>query len=163
MDALNCLKTRRSVRDFAADTIDRSILQDIAECGRLAASANNIQPVHIVIVTDPKTRKAIADLTSYGKFIADAPACMVVISEDTKYFLEDGSAATQNILLAAKAHGLGSCWVAGNKKEYDSVICTMLGAPEGCKLISLVALGKACSVPSPSKKPLQQVVHWDKF
>ncbi len=51
--------------------------------------------------------------TDYGKFFADAPVCVRVLCGDTKYCLEDGSAATENILLAARAHGLDSCWVAG--------------------------------------------------
>ena len=163
MDALECLKTRRSVRQYLSDPIDESVLQDIADCGRLAATAINIQPVHIVIVTDVHLKSVIADLTDHGKFIAQSPVCMVVLCEDVKYHLEDGSAATQNILLAAKAHGLGSCWIAGNKKDYADVIRKLVGAPEGYKLISLVTIGKPAATPSPTKKPLLNVLHWNKF
>lgn len=163
MDALQCIKTRRSVRRFVKEPIPNEILLDIADCGRLAATAINIQPVHIVIVTDEQLKAEIAKSTDYGQYLEEAPACMVVLSEDVRFYLEDGSAATQNILLAAKAHGLGSCWIAGNKKDYESVICRKLGAPTNYKLISIVALGKPESIPNIDKKPLESVVHWNRF
>lgn len=163
MDALECLKTRRSVRKYLTDTIDAAVLEDIAECGRLAATARNIQPVHIVVVSDPQLKAQIAETTDHGKFMAGAPVCIVVVSEDTKYYLEDGCAATQNILLAAKAHGLGSCWTAGDKKPYADAICKMLGTPDGFKLVSIIAIGKAAALPLPPKKSLVEVLHWDKF
>ena len=163
MDAIECLKTRRSIRQYLADAIDTAILEDIADCGRMAATAINIQPIHIVIVTNAELKAAIANTTDHGKFMANAPACVIVLSEDTKYYMEDGCAATQNILLAAKAHGLGSCWIAGDKKQYADSIRKMLGAPDGFKLISIIAIGKAAAVPAPAKKPLKEVLHWDKF
>lgn len=163
MNAIECLKTRRSVRQYLPDPIDAAILEDIAECGRLAATARNIQPVHIVVISNAKLKAAIAETTDHGKFMVNAPVCIVVLSEDTKYYLEDGSAATQNMLLAAKAHGLGSCWTAGDKKPYADSICKMLGAPDGFKLVSIIAIGKVAAVPTPTKKPLPEVLHWEKF
>jgi nitroreductase len=107
--------------------------------------------------------RRIAETTDHGKFIAQAPACVVVLCGETKYYLEDGSAATQNILLAARAHGLGSCWVAGDKKPYASEICRLVGAPRGYKLTSLIPLGYPAETPEQSKRPLSQVLHWEKY
>lgn len=163
MDALECLKTRRSVRQYSSESIEKSILEDIVDCGHLAASAINIQPIHFIVVTDPNLKSKLANTTDYGKFIAQAPACIVVLSEDAKYYLEDGSAATENILLAARAYGLGSCWIAGDKKGYASEIVKILGAPHNMKLVSLVALGKPASIPSTSKKPVSEIIHWEGF
>jgi len=118
MDAIECLKTRRSVRSFADKEIPANVIEDIIDAGRLAPTANNLQPWEFIVVTDKETRKKIAALTDWGKFIAEAGACIVVLSKDTKYYIEDGSAATQNIMLAAWAHGIGTCWVAGDKKAY---------------------------------------------
>ncbi|MFQ6092647.1 MAG: hypothetical protein ACE5OR_08205 [bacterium] len=53
--------------------------------------------------------KGIADITDFGKFIAQAPVCIAVYARDTKYYLEDGSAATENMLIAATALGVGTC------------------------------------------------------
>jgi nitroreductase len=163
MDAIEMLKTRRSVRAYTRASIPRKIIEDIVDCGRLAASANNVQPWEFVVVTDPELLRRIAGATDHGKFIADAPVCIVVLSKETKYYLEDGSAATQNILLAARAHGLGSCWVAGDKKPYTSAICRLVGAPPGCKLVSLIPIGYPAESPEKTKRPLTDVLHWEKF
>ncbi len=163
MDAIEALKTRRSVRNYKPDQVSRELIAQIVDCGRMAASAINIQPWEFVAVTDPLKRKEIALATDYGPFIADAPVCILVFCRDTKYFLEDGCAATQNMLIAAWALGLGSCWVAGDKKPYAETIRGMAGVPEGFKLISLIALGFPKDVSAPSKRPLSQVLHWEKF
>jgi len=138
-------------------------IEDIVDCGRLAATAINIQPWEFVAVTDSNERKRIADTTDHGPFIAEAPVCIVVLANDSKYYLEDGSAATQNILVAARAHGLGSCWVAGDKKPYADTICQMVGAPEGYRLVSLIAIGHVAATPEPPKRPLDEVLHWETF
>ncbi len=162
--ALDVLKSRRSHRKFKPDPVSREDLERIVDAGRLAATARNVQPWHFVVVTDPAMRRRIAEITEYGKFIADAPACIVVLCEDTKYFIEDGSAATQNILLAAEALGLGTCWVAGDKKPYASDIVKLLGAPANMKLVAHVAVGRSAQEASrAAKKPVAEVLHWEKF
>ena len=163
MDAIEVLKTRRSVRAFRSEPVPRETIQDVIDCGRLAATAINIQPWEFVVVTEPEMRRRIAEITDYGKFIAEAPACVVVLCKDTKYYLEDGSAATENILLAARAHGLGSCWVAGDKKPYAPQICRLVGAPRGYKLVSLIPIGYPGESPEPPKRPLSAVLHWEKY
>jgi nitroreductase len=163
MDAIEVLKTRRSVRAFTTQPVPREVIEDILDCARLAASANNVQPWEFVVVTDVALRRRIAETTDHGKFIADTPVCVVVLCRDTKYYLEDGSAATQNVLLAARAHGLGSCWVAGDKKPYAGEICRLVSAPEGCKLVSMVALGYPAEDPKKSKRPLADVLHWERY
>jgi nitroreductase len=157
------LKTRRSVRAYTRAPVPRKIIEDIVDCGRLAPTANNVQPWEFVVITDPELLRRIAVITEYGKFIADAPVCVVVLSRDTKYYLEDGSAATENILLAARAHGLGSCWVAGDKKPYASEICRLVGAPRGYKLVSLIPIGYPAESPEKTKRPLSDVLHWEKY
>jgi nitroreductase len=163
MDAIEVLKTRRSVRAYKAEPVPRRIFEDIIDCGRLAATAVNIQPWEFVVVTEPAMLRKIADITDYGKFIAEASACVLVLCAETKYFLEDGSAATENILLAARAHGLGSCWVAGDKKRYAPDICRLVGAPRGYKLVSLIPIGYPAETPEPTKRPLAEVLHWEKY
>ena len=88
---------------------------------------------------------------------------MAVFCRETKYYLEDGSAATQNLLVAARAHGLGSCWVAGDKKHYCEAIGKLVGAPAGTRLVSLVAMGHPAEEPVKEKRPLAEVLHWEKI
>ena len=85
------------------------------------------------------------------------------VIKDAKYYLEDGSAATENILLAAEEYGVGSCWVAGDKKRYTAEILELVGVPTGYKLVSLIALGYPKSKPMSEKRGLKEVIHWEKF
>jgi nitroreductase len=163
MDAIQCMRTRRSIRSYKTESVPREVIEKIIDCGRLAASAMNTQPWKFVVVTAPETRVQIADITDHGKFITQASVCVVVCCEEGKYYLEDGCAATQNILNAATAHGLGSCWVAGDKKEYGAAILSMLGVPDAYKMVSLIAIGHAAEERSPQKKSLEEVLCWDKY
>jgi nitroreductase len=140
------------------------VLEKLVDAGRLAPTANNVQPWEFIVVTDDSTRKRVAAMTDYGKFIADAPATIVIFCKDTKYYLEDGSAATTNILIAAAALGLGACWVAGDKKTYAKEMNTVLGVPAAYKLISLIPVGyQAGPTPKVAKRALSDMLHWDRF
>ncbi len=164
MEALEMLRTRRSVRKFTNQEVTGEQIETLVDAGRLASTARNQQPWEFVVVTDPTMRAKIASITEHGKFIADAPLCIVVVCRDGKYFLEDGSAATQNILLAARALGLGSCWVAGDKKPYADNIRRLLGAPDGYKLVSMIAVGYEAVKPTmPSKRSIEEVLHRERF
>lgn len=165
MDALEVLRTRRSIRRFRPQAVEREKIETIIDCARLAPSANNLQPWEFVVVTDQKKREDIARLTGYRKFIREAPVLLAVFCKNTKYYLEDGCAATENILLAAWALGLGSCWVAGDKKPYAEEVQRYLGVPEGYRLVSLVAMGYPASVSRGRffKRDLKEVLHWEKF
>jgi len=164
MELLKVLKERRSIRNFEKKEVPKEVIEDIIDCGRLAATAVNIQPWEFIVVTNSEIREKIADITDYGKFIKDAPVCVAVFCvENTKYYLEDGSAATENILLAAKAYNLGSCWVAGDKKRYTEDIRKLLEVPIGYKLISLIALGYPAEIPNPPKRSLKEVLHREKW
>jgi nitroreductase len=67
------------------------------------------------------------------------------------------------MLVATRAMGLAACWVAGDKKEYAPVICGMLGAPPGYRLVSLVAIGVPAETPEAVKRPLSEVLRWERF
>ncbi len=163
MEAIEALRTRRSVRAYRPDPVPWETLEAVVDCGRLAATANNLQPWEFVVVTDRPMLKRLAEMSKHGRFIAKAAACIVILSKETKYYLEDGSAATQNVLVAARALGLGTCWVAGDKKPYADEVVQMLGAPAGMKLISLVSVGVPAEEPKPGKRPLSEVLHRERY
>lgn len=166
MDLVELLKKRRSVREFASKPISKEVLEKIVDAGRFAPTARNVQPWEFVAVTNEETLKKIAGITEHGKFIASAGACILVFSQDTKYFLEDCSAATQNIMLAAEALGIASCWVAGDKKPYAGEFNLLLGVPADCKLVSIIALGYPLTdkvFRITEKRGLNEVLHWEKF
>ncbi|MCX5710218.1 MAG: nitroreductase family protein [Candidatus Omnitrophica bacterium] len=166
MDTFEAIKTRRSIRAFKDKTIPRDILEKLVDAGRFAATARNVQPWKFVIVTDKNTLKKLADLAENGRFISGSAACIAVLCEETKYYLEDGCAATQNILVAAAAEKIGSCWVAGDKKPYAPAVNELLGAPDKLKLISMVALGypqDADALKAADKISLKELIHWEKY
>lgn len=164
MEAIEALRGRRSVRAYeTGKTISKETLETLVNCGRLAATGRNVQPWAFIVITEPNSLRQVADITEHGKFIADCSACIAVVCEDTKYYIEDGAAATQNIMVAAWSLGIGSCWVAGDKKNYADRLRHILGAPDTHKLLSLIALGYAAKVPDPTKRPLAEVLHWERY
>ncbi len=163
MDAIDALKTRRSIRQYTDKPVPKDVIEDLIDCGRLATSARNVQPWEFIVVTDAGLRAEIASHVPNGPFIAEAPVCIVVVCLDGMYYLEDGCNASQNIVVAAHAHGLGSCWVAGDKKPYSETVRSLVGAPDTHKLVSMIAIGYSNSAPNPSKRSLKDVLHWERF
>jgi len=164
MDALKALRTRCSVRQYADDPVAADLVDQVVDAGRLAATGMNVQPWEFVVVTDPAVRAKLAAVGENAKTLAGVPVCVVVFCKDTRYFVEDGSAATQNMLVAARALGLDSCWIAGDKKPYADTVAGLLSVPEGYKLVSMVAVGYAKERPArASKRPLAEVIHRERF
>lgn len=164
MDVFEAIRKRASVRRYSDKKVAKELLEKLVDAGRRAPSGRNVQPWEFIVITDQKTREKLASITSYGSFIAEAPACIAVYCRDSKYYLEDGSAAVQNILLAATGLGLGTCWVAGDKKPYVHEISKILSVPQNIKLVALIAVGYARNaVPPKAKRPLKEVLHWEKF
>ncbi len=164
MDIVDCIKKRTSIRDYSNKTIDKKDIERLIIAASLAPTARNIQPWEFIIVTKKEDLKCLANITDHGKFIKDAACCIVVVCKDTKYYLEDGCAATENILLQASGLGLGACWVAGDKKAYANDILLFLKVPETFKLVSMVALGfPSRAVKSKEKRSFKQLLHWERF
>jgi len=166
MDAIEAIKNRRSTRNYKDRPISRDALQELVDAARFAPTARGVQAWEFIIVTNPETLKKLGGLIENARFISSAKACVAVFSGDTKYYLEDGCAATENILIAATALGIGSCWVAGDKKPYCGDVAGLLSAPDSLKLVSLIALGYPEAKNSPAvikKRDLGALTHWEKF
>jgi len=163
-DTLHCIRTRRSIREFGERMIAPDIIEEIVDAGHLAPTANNIQPWEFVVVTNENTRRKLAEMIFYGRFIAQAPVCIATFCADTKYYIEDACAATENMILAAWALGVASCWIAGDKKTYAEDVRKQLNVPPSYKLVTLVAFGYyQKKVASPRKRKLEEVLHWEKW
>lgn len=166
MDFLEVLKTRRSVREYSDKQIPRELLEKMVEAARFSPTARNVQPWEFIVITEAPTLRKLSELAQNGRFLSSGKACIAVFCADTKYYLEDGCAATCNILLAAAALGIGSCWVAGDKKPYCAGVAKILNVPANFKLVSLIALGfpksKDCFYIA-KKRELKELIHWEKF
>ena len=156
---------RRSIREFLNREIPRGALEKLVEAARHAPTARNEQPWEFVVITGQDKKRQIAKIVSpNGAFIADCPAVIAVFCLESKYYLEDGCAATENILLSAADSGIGSCWVAGDKKPYCEELKRLLGAPEKYKLVSIIALGYPKNSPKIiPKRTLEEILHWENF
>lgn len=163
MDAIQALKGRRSVRAYQNRAVSREVLSDIVDCARMAPSAMNQQPWEFVVMTHRQTIDKLGGLISHAKFLPQVPACIAVLVKQHPFYVEDGSAATMSLLLAAQAHGLGSCWISGDKQSYADAVRQTLGAPTDYKFVSLVAMGYAAEEPAPEKRTLASQLHWEKF
>ena len=165
-DLLKLLRKRRSIRKFQDKSIPESDLESIVDAARFAPTARNAQPWEFVLIVKKNKLRELAGLAENGSFLDEAAACIAVFCSDTKYYLEDGCAATCNILLAGEALGIGSCWIAGDKKPYCPQVIKLLNAPSGMKLVSLVALGypqDRSAFNEPVKRNLKELMHWEKF
>lgn len=164
MQTKEILKKRRSIRNFLHKPIPPNIIKELIDCARFAPTAKNIQPWEFVVITKKEILEEIASLAENGRFIKDCYCCIAVFCRQTKYYLEDGCAATQNILLAAEDSGLASCWVAGDKKPYCAQVAELLAVPQEFKLVSLIPLGYTeAKRDSVAKRSLEEMIHWDKF
>jgi nitroreductase len=163
-DFIEIVKKRRSIRKYQDKEISEDIIRDIIDCARLAPTARNEQPWEFVVIRDKGNLETLTTIVGRNApFLKSASCCIAVFCRETKYYLEDGCAATENILLAAKSYGIGSCWIAGDKKEYTDKVRDFLNVPSGYKLVSLVSLGYPDESPSPPKRSVEDVIHWEKF
>ena len=165
MDIYQAIEARRSVREYQNSPIPRKTLQKIIECGPKAPSGMNDQGWIFVVVDDPALKAKVAENAPYGRFILDAGACVVIFCDKEACApVEDCSAAVQNIMLAAVAEGLGTCWVGSHQNDTSRGLEEALGCPDTHEVVALVALGLPAAVPpAPEKKAMNEVIRWNGF
>ncbi|HVN63794.1 MAG TPA: nitroreductase family protein [Candidatus Binataceae bacterium] len=165
MDALEAILSRRVQRAFAATPVEAEKLAKITDAGRHAMSARNLQPWRFVIIQDRSRLKDIGALCTTGKFVADAPAAIVVLKEaaNARWAAIDCAHAIQNMANVAWAVGLGTCWV-GN---FDAAkVAALIGAPAEWEVLTVLPFGYANPQNPPQAKPLKprrEVVSFERF
>lgn len=169
METLEAIYTRRSVRDFKNDPISEADLGDLLKAGMQAPSARNEQPWHFIVIDDPELLHAIPDFHPAAKMLLEAPLAILVCSDrklevKRASWLADCSAATQNILLAAHAKGLGAVWL-GIFPDAERVkgMQELLGMPKDIRPVALVAVGYPASVPEPVDRFKTERVHRNRW
>ena len=173
MDLLEAIKGRRSIREFKPDPVKDEDLKRILEAGRWAPSAGNCQPSEFVVVKDPTVKRRLATAALEETFIAEAPVVIVVCANvprtswrygrrgEELYCIQDTAAATQNMLLAAYSLGYGTCWVGAFD---DDAVAEVIRVPPGVRPVAIIPLGRPAERPSPpSRRPLSEIVHENKF
>lgn len=168
MDTLKAILERRSVRKFTDRLVTKEVLESLVECGRVAPSGHNKQGRLFLVLTERSLIDKVGEVSTWGKFIVGkAPALILVFcdNQECATLVEDGAVAAENILIAATAKGLGSCYVAGYGMPYAEEIETLVGATENRKLVSIIALGHPAeeNPPMPKKSSFEEVIAWNKF
>jgi nitroreductase len=164
MEFFDVIKNRKSVREYSDKKVSQELIEKIVDAGRLAATARNEQPWEFIVTQDKTVLKRICDMCPNGPFIKDVSCLTAVFSKDTKYYIEDISAATQNMLLAIEALGLAGCWIAGDKKDYTGEIKKIFNVPDSYRLVSMVTIGYSKNTEKPHlKRSLKEVLHLEKW
>ena len=161
MDAFEAIKKRRSVRDFTGDMISREDLKKIVDAGRLAATGSNKQPWDFIVITE---RNMIENLKVASQWMEKAGAIIAVVMDpSSRWWVEDGAAAVENMLIASTALGYGSCWLEGYTLPREEEFKKLLGVPDDKRLLTLVPIGVPTEWPTIEKKPLEEVTHWERY
>ncbi len=182
---------RRTIRRFKPEPVSRELLERLVDAGRLAPSAANLQPLEFVVVDEAKLKAEVFPCLKWAAYITPAgdprpgeePAAYIVTLANTKIrekmFEYDVGAAMENMILAALAEGVGSCWLLSIDRDK---LRTILGVPEEYRIDSVLALGFPAEEPAAEvmgdscrywkdaegrlhvpKRALATVVHFNKF
>jgi len=144
MDTLQAIFERRSIRKYRSEPIPAEHLKQILEAGRQAPSAANRQPWHMVVVGDPEQKARVAQACNGQMWMADAAYILVAAglpAVTDKWYKVDVAIAVENMVLAARSFGYGTCWIGafnpakvkeacGLPAEMEVVVCTPLGVPD---------------------------------
>jgi len=142
MDVFKAIQERHSVRSYLPDSIPTSQLLRILESARLAPSAANIQPWHFIVISDRQKRDVLSKSGIFARFLSDSPVVIVGCGnrKASRWYIVDTAIAMQNMVLAATAEGLGTCWVGSFDEEH---VRKLLNIPEQFSVIAIIAIGHA--------------------
>jgi len=147
MEALEAIFTRRSIREYTDQPVSDELVQELLAAAMQAPSAGNQQPWHFVVVTDRNQLDALADALPFGKMLKIAPLGVVICGDESRaryrdFWVQDCSAATQNLLLAAHTRGLGAVWLGVYPlQERVASVKQVLGLPDQVMPLCVVPLG----------------------
>ena len=168
---INNIMTRTSIRQFTSQPIGSDTLTALVKAGMAAPTAVNKQPWSFIVVTEREVLDSLMNVHPYSN-LSTATAAIVVCGEMEKaldgfgrdYWIQDCSAATENILLAAHAYGLGAVWcgVYPNPNVIPGVK-RVLSIPGAVTPLSLITLGHPADNPAPKDKWNPENVHYQKY
>jgi nitroreductase len=141
---LNMIFARRSIRAYTEEPVSEQDIQSLLEAGMAAPSGSNRKPWHFVVVRDRETLQALARAHPFGKMIGLAGVGIAVCGDPgiSDWWVQDCTAATENILIAAVGLGLGGVWVGCHgRPEREKAIRDVLGIPQRIGVLSLLSIG----------------------
>lgn len=174
MEFHEVVKTRRSVRTFKADKPDPDAMARVLEAVRLSPSGSNRQPWRFILVEDPEKKAEVVSSCGRHTWIGEAPVVVVACGHRLGFnrgeymgemsFIMDVSIAFTQFILAARAEGLGTCWIGDFT---NAPIKETLGVPNDYDVVAVSPLGypktDAAFHETDRRKPLDEIVGYDKF
>lgn len=172
MDTIRTILDRRSIRRYTKAPVSREILLQLAKAGMAAPSSRDTRHFRFIIVDDPSLIDALGTGLPYAKMLLTARHAIVVASDlstaydaaSSDYWVQDCSAAAENILLAAKALGLGACWTAAHPRpERIALVKKILVLPQHISPLCVIAIGVPTGEDKPRDKYNAAHVHFNKW
>lgn len=163
---LETIFARTSVRNYTEKAVSADTLQLLVKAGMAAPSGRDNRPWEFVIVTDRAILDTLASRLPYAKMLVKAPAAIAVLGNVNQsfYWYLDCAAATENILLAAQALGLGAVWTATYPYEDRmAVVNEVLQIPDSVQSLCVIPVGYPKGNTKPKDKWNELKVHYDKW
>ena len=162
---------RRSIRKYTADPVSLEHEEKLLRAAMQAPSAGNEQPWEFIVVRDPETLKKMTEGHPYSTPLLGAPLGILICGDVNKqrfnpyaYWVQDCSAAIQNLLLEAQHLGLGAVWMGLHPiKEREDVLIELFGLPEGVIPLGMIAVGHPAQTVEPVDRYLPERVHREKW
>ena len=158
---LDNIATRTSIRDYEARPVEKEKIEKMLRAAMAAPTAMNKQPWHFVVVDQRNVLDALAGANPYAKMLKKAPLAIVVCGNTDKmiegggrdFWIQDASAATENLLLAAHAMGLGAVWTGAYPSEERCIsISKVLSLPDNLIPLNMIVVGYPAEQPQPKQK-----------
>lgn len=165
MDVFEAIMNRRSIRKYTADPVSEGDVKDILEAAMMAPSAGNAQPWQFVVVDDPEKLAACKDVNPYAAMAPKAPLGILVcgdlsLEKFPGYWVQDCSAAVQNMLLAIHAKDLGAVWTGIHPmKDREEGFSKLFNLPENIVPLALIVVGHPDQQPSAASRYKTERVH----
>jgi nitroreductase len=155
-ELIKTIFARRSIRKYTAELVKDKDVKTLLEAAMAAPSSANRKPWHFVVISNRQTLDNLARVHPHGKMLFDAPVCIAACGDTTispRAWVQDCSAATENLLLAAVTLGLGAVWLGVYPRESRvRPIRKVLGLPETIVPLNLISIGH----PAEEKEPRTQ-------
>lgn len=169
MQTIEAILTRRSVRKFTSTPLEKEALEDLVKSAMSAPSAYNRQPWHFIIIQDKKKLAEIAAIHPYAAMASEASAAILIaadskIEETEGLWVQDCSAAMQNLLLAAHAKKMGAVWVGLYPiAEHLETFQKLFNLPQEIRPFSLAILGNPNETKASEDRFKKERLHYEKW
>jgi len=166
-DILNVIYTRRSVREFTEEPVTDEQVEIVLKAAMAAPSALDLRPWHFIAVRKRKLLDKLADVHKYAHPLEEAPVAIIVCGDQEvseRHWVEDTCVATQNLLLAATALGLGGVWISlYPKNKHQEYVRELLNIPKHVGVLCAVALGHPTEQLEETAPYDPERIHWEKW